>query len=237
MGTIVIIKNNKGGVGKTFLTAQLGAGLAGLSKKTLILTSDSQNNILDYLFHGENPIFTKGLKAEVNKKGDGETFLLRKNLYFIPLESNTFSTSFVEKLPKYLETLRTEYDYIFVDSVPTLKIDKTFLENADKIIIPLQANSVNINSTLQFLNEINDDSKVAALIINQYTNTKIKSKYKEFLEMSLAGKIPILEPIPTLAFIDKMLDCRKSIWEYKNKTANIIQNNLYQLIQLIEFKQ
>ena len=57
-GKVIIIKVNKGGVGKTFLTVQLGAGLASIGKKVLILTSDSQNNILHYTFKdGEVPSF------------------------------------------------------------------------------------------------------------------------------------------------------------------------------------
>ncbi|MDR3258697.1 MAG: ParA family protein [Fusobacteriaceae bacterium] len=235
MGKIIIIKNNKGGVGKTFLTAQLGTGLAAQDKRTLILTSDSQNNILDYLYQGfDSHEFDKGLKAEVNKKGDGEKFKLRDNLYFIPLESNRFSSVFIEKLPLYLDDIKKEYDYILIDSVPTLKIDQCFLELADKVIIPLQANAVNVTSTIQFLKELNNDSKVAAIIINQFSKTAIKMKYKEVLETALAGKIPMLEPINNLAFIDRMLDRRKSIWEYNSVEAQSIQINLFNLINLIQ---
>ena len=46
---VFLYKVNKGGIGKTFLTAQTGHGLALLGKKTLILTSDSQNNILNFM--------------------------------------------------------------------------------------------------------------------------------------------------------------------------------------------
>ena len=58
---VVLVKNNKGGVGKTWIALQL-AGYKALieNKKTLILTSDSQNNILNY----------SGIKIQdVNKKG------------------------------------------------------------------------------------------------------------------------------------------------------------------------
>ena len=37
MGKIISIKNNKGGVGKTFFTAQLASGLAYLEKKSFNL--------------------------------------------------------------------------------------------------------------------------------------------------------------------------------------------------------
>ena len=46
---IILVKNNKGGVGKTYITLQLAAYKALIkNKKTLILTSDSQNDILKF---------------------------------------------------------------------------------------------------------------------------------------------------------------------------------------------
>ena len=90
MGKIISIKNNKGGVGKTFFTAQLASGLAYLEKKVLILTSDSQNNLFNFLYD-ESKQFKNGLKEEV-KNGTGEYFRLRDNLFFLPLEDNKFSS-------------------------------------------------------------------------------------------------------------------------------------------------
>ncbi|WP_442878338.1 ParA family protein, partial [Cetobacterium sp.] len=53
-GKIITVKNNKGGVGKTFVTAQLASGLALLDNRVLVLTSDSQNNIFSYLLKGNS---------------------------------------------------------------------------------------------------------------------------------------------------------------------------------------
>ena len=63
MGKVITIKNNKGGVGKTFITTQLAAGLAYGDKKVLILTSDPQNNVFNFLFKGDKT-FKKGLKQK-----------------------------------------------------------------------------------------------------------------------------------------------------------------------------
>lgn len=79
VGKIITIKVNKGGVGKTFITVQLGAYLALQDKKVLLLTSDSQNNIIDYCF-GERIEFAGGLKEFV-KSGTGDIIKLRKNLF------------------------------------------------------------------------------------------------------------------------------------------------------------
>ncbi|MEG2588060.1 MAG: AAA family ATPase, partial [Cetobacterium sp.] len=134
MGKIISIKNNKGGVGKTFLATQIAAGLSYLENKVLILTSDPQNNVFNYLFRGDKN-FRKGLKAEVLKK-DGEYFRLRSDLYFLPLEDVKFSNQFIKELPLFLERAKTEFDYIVIDSIPTLKIDEIFLNESDAILVP-----------------------------------------------------------------------------------------------------
>src|SRR3712207_6846877 len=48
MGQVILIKNNKGGVGKSWISLQLAAYKASLGIKTCILTSDPQNNILTF---------------------------------------------------------------------------------------------------------------------------------------------------------------------------------------------
>ena len=48
MNNIFTVKVNKGGIGKTFFKVQIGHGLALQGYKVLLITSDSQNNILHY---------------------------------------------------------------------------------------------------------------------------------------------------------------------------------------------
>ena len=56
---VVLVKNNKGGVGKSWIALQLAAYKAFQNEKVLLLTSDSQNNVLNY----------SGIKIEdTNKK-------------------------------------------------------------------------------------------------------------------------------------------------------------------------
>lgn len=228
MGKIYTVKVNKGGIGKTFLTAQLGAGLSLLNKKVLLLTSDSQNNLFNYLLKGEKS-FEKGLKSEVIN-GDGEYFRLRKNLYFLPLENNKFSAAFLNEMPNFLEKLKSEYDYILIDSVPTLKIDSVFLEYSDKVIIPSYCDEVTMEGVLNLVNEI-DVNKIHSILINRYKNTKIQNKYLAEMNNIVSNTDVIFpQPIPQLAFIEEMLDKKKSIWEYTNKQANEVQEILLEIL-------
>lgn len=52
MSRVVLIKANKGGVGKSWITLQLAHKAALDGSKVIIITSDSQNNILDFSGNG-----------------------------------------------------------------------------------------------------------------------------------------------------------------------------------------
>lgn len=230
-GKIVTVKVNKGGVGKTFLTAQLGAGLAMIDKKVLIITSDSQNNILNYLYQGDRE-FKKGLKEDV-KNGKGEIFHLRENLSFIPLENNKFGNQFIQDLSGYLMKKRQDYDFILIDSVPTMKIDDVFVHCSDKIIIPAFCDEVTIEGILNLVEHI-DVNKISSIVINRYKNTETQNQYLEKLKNAVEGtEILLAEPIPQLSMIEKILDKKKSVWEYSNKDILKIQDILAEVMQKI----
>ena len=231
MGKIITIKNNKGGVGKTFLTTQLASGLAYADKKVLILTSDPQNNVFNFLFRGDKD-FRKGLKAEVTK-GDGEYFRMRKELYFLPLEDAKFSNKFLKELPVFLEKIKNKFDFILIDSIPTLKIDEVFLENSDSIIIPSYADDITTESILELLKTI-DINKVKAIVTNRFKATTVQKENYEALKKDMKGNsILFTEPIETLSFIELMIRSKKTIWEYNNKAAERVQKIFIDILNKI----
>lgn len=233
-GKIITIKNNKGGVGKTFITAQLAHGLSLLEKRVLILTSDSQNNIFNYLLKG-NKDFENGLKAEVSKT-KGEYFRLRENLYFLPLENSSFGNQFIKEIPLYLNKMKNEYDYILIDSIPTLKIDNIFLENSDYIIVPAFCDEVTIEGILNLIGEVGKE-KILSIVVNKFKPTEIQNYFLEQLKDALVSTdILFPEPIKQLSFIEKMLYNKKTIWEYSNKEATQVQESFYEIIKNIEMK-
>ncbi len=232
MGNIYTIKVNKGGIGKTFITLQLGAGLAIGGKKTLLLTSDSQNNILDYSFpFGRKPSFKKGLKEAVKNSKDIDLIKLRENLYTIPLESNKFSRQFLEKLPIFLEEKRKEYDYILIDSIPTMKLDSVFVKSSDKIIIPCYCDRVTVEGTLNVIEECGVD-KVHSIIVNRLRNTSNQKRYLKDIEEAVLGTgIIFPDPIKELSGIETLLEKGKNIWETEAKSLENAQDSLIKIIK------
>lgn len=217
MGQIITVKVNKGGVGKTFVTMQVGSLLAIEGKKVLILTSDSQNNILDYAFGaGRRVEFDKGLKEFVKGKV-GEIINLRENLFFIPLESNTFSNQFFNELPNFLHKIREDYDFILIDSIPTMKLDTIFIQNTDKLIIPCFSDNVTVNGAINVIKECGVD-KVLAVVVNKYNNKRIQNLFLNQIRESVEGTSIIFpEPIKDSSDIEELLYKGKTLWESNKK--------------------
>lgn len=229
MGKIITIKNNKGGVGKSWLTLQLAHGMAlAENKKILVLTSDSQNNIL--LYSGYSQDVKEGLEDFVLKNEETQ-IRLRENVYYLPLLTNNFSLKFREKLKEKLITLKNEYDFIFIDSVPVLNIDNDFLEVADNIIIPTTLDAASIQGILKLMNELGVE-KIKAVVPNLYMPSRTSSQWLNTLMQATKGtNIYLSSPVKRLQFIADLAETGKTIWESKVKSLTEYQIILYNVIQ------
>ncbi|MEG0237855.1 MAG: ParA family protein [Cetobacterium sp.] len=235
MGKVITIKNNKGGVGKSWLTLQMAHALTLLEKsedilyKVLILTSDSQNNILDYSGHSET-IVEKTLEDYV-KTGQRNEIRLRDNLYYMPLAKSNFSKIFREKLKRSIENLKSEFDFILIDSVPVLEIDQDFLEIADDIVIPTYMDKATTEGILRLMEEI-DLNKIRAIVPNRYIKSKKSEIMYNDLKNNLNGTgILVTEPIKQSAVIHNFIEEGKTIWDSKSKEFEPFQIIVYQILE------
>ena len=232
MGKVFSIKVNKGGIGKTFLTVQLGYGLAMQDKKVLLLTSDSQNNILDYTL-SDNEIdkidFKKDLRyCVMNDKV--ETVKLRTNLYFIPTKSSLFTDRFLEKLPEFIKKMQEEYDYILIDSIPTMKIDSTFVACSDKVIIPMFCDNPTLKGAINVIKEIGVE-KIHSIIVNKYRPTATQKGILKDIKEAIEGTdIVFPDPIKELSQVETLARKGKTIWESRAKILAAAQESLLDVI-------
>ncbi|SEP93767.1 chromosome segregation ATPase [Ignavigranum ruoffiae] len=165
MGRMIAVGNQKGGVGKTTTTVNLGAALASLGKKVLIIDSDSQGNA------------TSGLGVE---RGQVKQSLYEVLVNEVPLESVILETSAKgldivpsniqlaaaelelvgvknreARLKQAIEPVRDQYDYILVDCPPSLgQLSINAFTAADTILIPVQAEYYALEGLTQLLNTI-----------------------------------------------------------------------------------
>lgn len=215
---IVQVKVQKGGTGKSFITANLGSLLAKLNKKTIILTTDLQNSIYS-LFHSENNLEKEdGLKKSIS---DNKIYSipLRENLDYIPLTSELKFLK-KEKVITFFENLKNNYEYILVDSTPTINIDDIFLELADKIIIPANGDKLTIDGVINIIKK--EKEKISCIVFNKFINTSINKKYyKEISKICENTNILVPKPIPQWSYIAELVEKSKTIWESKSKNKKL----------------
>lgn len=230
MNKTILIKANKGGVGKSWITLQLAHKVALDGNKVIIITSDSQNNILD--FSGNGSLTPLGLDEWLTG-GNGGFTELRKNLYYIPFHSTMLPEELEVRFESFINILKEEFDYIFIDSTPVLNLDKKFIDLADEVVIPTFLDQVTIGSITTLMAQIDPKNKVKAIIPNRVGRNKIEKEYYENLKNTVSQNIFLSVPIKQSSFISKVIDEGKTIWEYRAKEAKALQELFLQVLEVL----
>ncbi len=230
----ILIKNQKGGVGKSLIAFWLAAGIAQQrNEKVLILTSDSQDNIP--VFAGktkEAKSLTTGLETWI-EKGQGGILELRENLYYIPLKSVAITQDNGLKFKNFIEVMSTKINYIIIDASPVLSLDDLFIEISDEIIIPTYLDEVTTTGIFNLMAKVGI-KKIKAIIPNRSHNTQIEKVFYHKLFSALENtNIILTKPIKQSAGISKLINAGKTIWETKQKTFNPIREEFQKVIEVI----
>ena len=209
----VAIASQKGGVGKTSLTQNLGAELARAGQKVLIVDFDPQSNLTDGwgLDPGdERPtIYTAMLDPE---QVESCVVPHRPGLDLIPanLDLAGAELQFLAavdrntKLKKSLRHLLGRYDYILIDGPPSLGFfTVNALVAADSVIVPLQCQVYaykaidQLMGIIEQVQEINPALKVSGIVLTMYdvrnslTFSVEETARKRFGNLVMSTVIPI----------------------------------------------
>lgn len=146
--TTIAVTNQKGGVGKTTTTINLGAYLARAGKTVLLVDLDPQGNATSGLAINKVNLEQKTMYELLRGEATAANIVLptaQKNLYILPT-STELAASEVELvgvearefvLKKALATLT--YDYVLIDCPPSLSLlTVNALTASDKVLIPVQ---------------------------------------------------------------------------------------------------
>jgi chromosome partitioning protein len=149
MARVIALANQKGGVGKTTTCLNLGASLAARSRRVLLVDLDPQSNLTIGL--GLDPYTQQTTTYEVLLNPDrGVGFAVqsvREHLDIVPgtLEMAAAELELAGKigrellLREALAPVQTTYDYILIDSPPSLGLfTLNALVAATEVLIPLQ---------------------------------------------------------------------------------------------------
>lgn len=165
MGKIITIANQKGGVAKTTTAVNLGAGLALLGKKILIVDIDPQGNATSGL--GINKLQTGRciydciinelpVKALVHQTQIEGLDAVPATIQLAGAEVELVSAISREmKLKKALALIKDDYDYIIIDCPPSLGLlTLNAMTAADRILIPVQCEYYALEGLSQLMNTI-----------------------------------------------------------------------------------
>lgn len=155
MAKVIAICNHKGGVGKTVTTNCLGICLAQEGKKVLMIDFDPQGNLTKGLGFRDRSLYKYTIKDalfdELNEthrpyheyvtQVSENAFLIPANISFAGLDLQLAGMMSRETvLKRVLEQFKSEFDYILIDSTPTMSLYTiNTLAAADSLIIPVQA--------------------------------------------------------------------------------------------------
>lgn len=175
MATVITFGNFKGGTGKTTNSAMIGFELAELGQKVCLIDMDPQANATNlYLktkayIDNEVVIFEKTLMNGIQEESlEGIKINIKSNLDLIPSAADfSLFPRFMEKINNYterayffnglLEDLRNEYDYILIDTPPTIGlITDSALIASDYCIIVLQTQERSLQGAFNFISYIQD---------------------------------------------------------------------------------
>lgn len=172
MGKIVTISNQKGGVGKTTTIINLGYALSLLDKKVLIVDLDPQGNATSGLGVKLTDSQPTIYEVMMTKLDINSSIIRRNGLSLVPSNIH-LSGATIElinepnreyKLSKVIEDIKDKYDYIFIDTPPSLGLlTINALAASDEVIIPVQCEFFALEGLSQLLKTI----KRVQSVINQ----------------------------------------------------------------------
>ncbi len=203
MSRIIVVTSGKGGVGKTTVTANLGAALAQLGRKVVLVDADFGLRNLDLLLGLENRIVYTAIEAIAGECRLEQALVKDKRLNGLVLlpaaQSRNKESVSPEQMKQLVRALATRYDYVLVDCPAGIEMgfrnaisaaseaiivttpEITAVRDADRVVGLLEANRI------KKIHLIVNRLKPAMIQVNEMMSVE---DVLEILAVPLLGIIP-----------------------------------------------
>lgn len=166
MAQVITIANQKGGVGKTTTAINLGASLAIAERRTLVIDCDPQGNATSGFGLRKDSEVPSVYDCLVNGQAMADAVRPEVHFPFLSVISASRDLAGAELeliertdrervLRRKIDELRDDFDYILIDSPPSLGLlTLNALAAADSVLIPIQCEFYALEGLSQLLNTI-----------------------------------------------------------------------------------
>ena len=249
--TVIVVTNQKGGVGKSTTCENLGIGLAMEGKKVLLVDTDPQGSLTismgwqqpDELPTTLSTLMQKAMNDQPIQPGEGILHhaegvdLIPANIELAGLEVALVNSMNREKMLKQvLESAKREYDYILLDCMPSLgMLTINALAAADTTLIPVQAQYLSAKGLEQLLQTVgkvrrqtNPKLKIEGILLTMTdSRTNYGKQIDTLIRQAYGSKIKVFDQtIPRSVRAAETSAAGKSIFQHdpKGKVAEAYQS-------------
>ena len=198
MTRIIAICNQKGGVGKTTTAVNLSAALSMAERRTLLIDADHQANATQGVgvsISDEPTLYDALIEEEPWTTSATTEYIHKTQLPFLDLVASTHHLAGAEielvnavsretRLRSFLDAVAAKYDYILIDTPPSLGLlTLNVLVAAKSVLIPIQCEYYALQGLAELLNTIrltqqsfNAELQIEGAVLTMFQAATVLSK-------------------------------------------------------------